>query len=177
MGQLVGDFEVVVSDVDEEPLTGEAPAELAERLAIEKARAVAKLRPDALVIGGDTVVAYLDREWHMLAKPADAEDAARMLMLLANRTHVVITGVGIVCPSGERSFSCSSEVEFGPIEEAAIRAYVATGEPMDKAGGYAIQGGAARWIRAVNGSKSNVIGLPIEALERELMSIQKETSA
>jgi septum formation protein len=172
LADLVPDFEVLVSDVDEEPLPGEEPARLAERLALEKARAVSRQRPSCLVIGGDTVVAVRDREWQMLAKPQDDEDAVRMLKALSGRTHVVVTGLALVWPDGERSLSVETEVEFLSIPEKEIRAYVATGEPMDKAGAYAIQGGAAGWVTGLRGSKTNVIGLPMEALELELARLK-----
>ena len=154
-------FEVVVSDVDEEALTVADPFATAERLAEAKARAVFALRPDALVIGADTVVT-LDGE--QFAKPRDADDARRMLRALSGRTHVVATGVSLVSIDGGRTFHERTRVTFRELGDAEIDAYVATGEPMDKAGAYAIQGGAAAFVLRREGSETNVIGLPLERL-------------
>lgn len=164
--QLIDEFEVVTSDVDEDALTVSDPYETAERLAEAKARAVAILRPGALVIGGDTVVAL---EGEQFAKPKDVEDAKRMLRALSGRTHVVATGISLVSPDGVRTFHEKTRVTFRGLTDAEIDAYVATGEPMDKAGAYAIQGGAAGFVAKREGSESNVIGLPVGRL-RELLS-------
>ena len=156
---------MVTSDVDEEALTVSDPFETAERLAEAKARAVANLRPDALVIGGDTVVA-LDGE--QFAKPKHAADAKRMLRNLSGRTHVVATGISLVSPGGVQTFHDKTYVTFRDLSDEEIEAYVATGEPMDKAGAYAIQGGAAGFVTKREGSESNVIGLPLERLREHL---------
>lgn len=161
LSQIVKEFEVVVADVDEESLTVDDPYETAERLAEAKARAVARRRPEALVLGGDTVVA-LDGE--QFAKPRDAEEARRMLRALSGRTHVVATGVSLVSSRGVHTFHEKTWVEFRELSDQEIDAYVATGEPMDKAGAYAIQGGAAGFVVRREGSESNVIGLPMERL-------------
>lgn len=158
---LVPEFEVLVSDVDEEALNLSDPIATAERLAEAKARAVAALRPDALVIGADTVVFLGDEQF---AKPRDAEDAKRMLRALSGRTHTVATGVCLVSPVAVRTFHERTDVGFRDLADEEIDAYVATGEPMDKAGAYAIQGGAASFVAHRQGSESNVIGLPLEKL-------------
>ena len=104
----------------------------------------------------------------MLAKPRDAADARRMLRALSGREHVVITGVGLVWPGGSESFAETSRVRFRDLSDAEIADYVQTGEPMDKAGAYAIHGGAASFVEGLDGSLSNVVGLPIEALGKSL---------
>jgi septum formation protein len=159
-------FEIVVSPAEEPaPDTGEDPAFYAARMARLKAAAVAGLHPEAVVIGADSVVAVGDV---ILGKPVDAAEAERMLGLLAGRTHRVITGCAIFAPHREPDvFTVATEVTMTAIPEPVIAAYVATGEPMDKAGAYAIQGQAAGFVAAINGSYTNVVGLPLaEVLER-----------
>jgi septum formation protein len=178
LSQVVAEFGVALSDVDEELLTTEDPWETAEGLGMAKARAVAAQHPDALVIGGDTVVAIEEEGGYtQLAKPADEADARRMLARLAGREHLVITGVGLVWPGGEGSFHETTRVRFRELDPDEIAQYVATGEPMDKAGGYAIQGGAAQFVSGIDGSLSNVIGLPLEALRAALEPLQGNTRA
>lgn len=167
--RLVPEFEVLVADVDEDALTLPDPFETAERLAEEKAKAVAALRPDALVIGGDTVVAL---DGVQFAKPRDAADARRMLRALSGQTHVVATGVSLVSAKSVQTFHDRTYVTFRELSDEEIAEYVATGEPMDKAGAYAIQGGAAGFVVRREGSESNVIGLPLEALTEALKSIR-----
>ncbi|MFZ4506815.1 MAG: Maf family protein [Fimbriimonas sp.] len=163
--QLVEEFEIVVAGVDEDALTCPDPWETAQRLALAKARAVAEGRPDALVIGGDTVVALaLDGGYQQLTKPVDAEDAVRILSLLSGREHVVITGVALVWAEGSLVGFDTTRVRFRSLLEAEIREYVATGEPMDKAGAYGIQGLGGTIVESFEGSISNVVGLPLERL-------------
>jgi nucleoside triphosphate pyrophosphatase len=175
-------FTAQPAHIDETPLDRESPRDCAERLAREKALRVCETRPLDYILGADTVVAV---DEVILGKPADAADAARMLRLLSGRTHEVITGVCLVCPtSGEkksrnpwsskktgsssstenRNLTIASEttrVTMLPLSDEEINAYIATGEPMDKAGAYAIQGMAARWIPRIEGDYSNVVGLPV----------------
>jgi len=172
-------FAVQPADVDETPLAGESPSDCAERLAREKALAVWRARPQDTVLGADTVVVVGGT---ILGKPSDAEDAARMLRVLSGRTHEVITGVCLVAPevSGQGSAKTCAEdpqiktasettlVTVCHITDEEIRAYVATGEPMDKAGAYAIQGIASRWIPRIEGDYSNVVGLPVALVYRML---------
>jgi septum formation protein len=153
-------FEVIPAHVNEDPYPDEEPTAYVVRLAREKAEAVyGQLRaPEAIVIGADTTVTV---DGHILAKPEDAEDAARMLRKLSGRTHQVITGVAIASGIGTDAAAEVTSVEFFTLSDEEIRAYVATGEPMDKAGAYGIQGYAARWIPRIEGCYFNVVGLPL----------------
>ena len=135
----------------------------AQRLAHDKARAVFARHPQSAVLGADTVVVV---DEHLLEKPADPEDAARMLRLLSGRTHEVITGVCLLAPGFERTEAEITQVVFSPLPEAEIAAYVASGEPMDKAGAYAIQGMASRWVERIDGCYFNVVGLPVARVYR-----------
>lgn len=157
-------FDVIPAAIDESAGGGEAPSAYAERLAREKALHVARSLPDSprrRVVGADTIVVVDD---DVLGKPTDAEHAVALLARLVGRTHHVITGVAVV-ESGTlavRSRSVASAVTMRWAEEAELRAYVATGEPMDKAGAYAAQGKGRQFILRIEGSESNVIGLPLE---------------
>jgi septum formation protein len=153
------EFEVCPANVDERVRAGERPKSFAERLAREKARAVRPKFPHDFVLGADTVVVAGKKN---LGKPADAEDAARMLRLLSGRAHEVITGVCLIAPEGqEDTRSEVTKVFFDRMSEKEIANYVATGEPMDKAGAYGIQGVASRWIPKISGDYFNVVGLPV----------------
>lgn len=169
-------FVVQAADVDETPISGESATECARRLAQKKAAAIFSQRPgqrpSELVLGADTVVVI---ENQILGKPIDAADAMRMLRLLAGREHLVITGVCLMGSGGSRSdfvdIRCeTTRVWMGPLTEEDIRGYVATGEPMDKAGAYAIQGMASRWIPRIEGDYFNVVGLPV-ALVYEMLRV------
>lgn len=150
-------LKVVVPNVDERELEGERPRVYVERLALEKARSV--LSDDgAVVLAADTIVVLGEQ---ILGKPRDEEEAAEMLRLLSGATHEVMTGVCIRHAVGEEVFSGRTEVEFRALSEEEIAAYVRSGCPMDKAGAYAIQGGAAHMVRAIRGSYTNVVGLPL----------------
>ena len=157
-------FEVMPADVPEEMHAGEHPRALVERLAVAKAAAVrGRLpeRPRRLVLGSDTVVALGDA---ILGKPRDAEEAVAMLLRLTGRTHSVWTGVAVFATDSAAPCvrSIESQVTLRAAAEAELRAYVATGEPLDKAGAYALQGEGRRLVHRVDGSESNVIGLPLE---------------
>jgi septum formation protein len=174
-------FTVQPADIDETPRGGESPRDYAERLASEKAIAVWRLHPEAMVLGADTIVVVGET---ILGKPADPEDAERMLRLLSGRVHRVITGVCIVeaqlpvastsaqSPAGSREnpriASETTLVTMNELSDDEIRDYIATGEPMDKAGAYAIQGMASRWIPRIEGDYSNVVGLPVALVWRML---------
>jgi len=188
-------FTAQPADVDETPLAGESARHCAERLAREKALAVWQTRPHDLVLGADTIVVV---DSTILGKPSDREDAARMLRMLSGSVHQVITGVCLVGPavSGQgsgtnqpavgswqwpvagqepgnppyelRTASETTLVTICELSDEEIRAYVATGEPMDKAGAYAIQGIAARWIPRIEGDYCNVVGLPVALVYRML---------
>jgi len=169
-------FEVHPAHIPEDPLPGEDPIVYVTRLAREKAEAVFRElssvntvpenlrplpRPDVqplAVLGADTTVT-LDNA--ILGKPEDAADAARILRLLSGRTHRVITGVALVTAKGVEVAAEATAVRFLTLSDEEIAAYVATGEPMDKAGAYAIQGRAARWIPRIEGCYFNVMGLPL----------------
>ncbi len=156
-------FVVQAADILETPRAGEAPRSLAERLAQEKAQVVFQQRPDDVVLGADTIV-VVDEE--ILGKPQDDHDAARMLRLLSGRSHQVITGVCLMgtSPPATRFEDVRSEttlVTMAALSDEDIYSYVATGEPMDKAGAYAIQGRASRWISRIEGDYFNVVGLPV----------------
>jgi septum formation protein len=176
-------FTVQPADINETPLVGESPQDCAERLARQKALAVFQSHPQVDVLGADTIVVI---DGAILGKPRDAGDAARMLRLLSGRTHAVITGVCLVGPAASSQLPIARKTESKPITgnrpaatafertasattlvtmcefcENDIRDYIATGEPMDKAGAYAIQGVASRWIPRIDGDYSNVVGLPV----------------
>jgi septum formation protein len=162
-------FTVQPADVDETSLAGESARECAERLAREKALVVSRTRPEDLILGADTIVVVDEA---ILGKPIDADDAVRMLRLLSGRVHQVITGVCFVEPAAAgqiaRTASETTLVMMSEVSDGEIRAYVATGEPMDKAGAYAIQGIASRWIPRIEGDYSNVVGLPVALVYRML---------
>ena len=153
-------FDVRPADVDESVRSGEAPIDYVRRLAAEKARVIRAGAPDRVVLAADTTVVV---DHHILGKPTDAEDARQMLGLLSGRTHQVITGVAIASPDAEALAVATdtTTVEFAPLTDEEIAWYVASGEPMDKAGAYAIQGLASRFITRIDGSYSNVVGLPV----------------
>ena len=153
-------FAVHPADVDESVRPGEDPAAYVTRLAREKALKVFEVARDAeaVVLGADTTV-VLNGE--ILGKPADKADAVRMLRALSGRTHRVITGVALVSARGVAVAAEVTEVRFCEISDAEIAAYVETGEPMDKAGAYGIQGRAGKWIPRIEGCYFNVVGLPL----------------
>jgi len=167
-------FVVQPAHVDENMLPGEAPEVYAKRLALEKARAVFRQNPQQRILGADTIV-VVDAE--VLGKPRDPTDAARMLRLLSGRSHWVITGVCVIKAVSSFESRVSSiedvraettEVWMRQLEEEEIREYISSGEPMDKAGAYAIQGIASRWIWKIAGCYFNVVGLPVPLVYRML---------
>ncbi|HMO03855.1 MAG TPA: Maf family protein [Kiritimatiellia bacterium] len=165
-------FEVISPRIDETPWANEAPANFALRMAHEKAMAVVvglPTREPVRVIAADTIV-VLGRM--ILGKPANAAEAEATLRLLSGQRHHVITGLCVwtrdAAGFAAQGEAVHTEVVFNAVSDDAIRAYVATGEPMDKAGSYAIQGGAAGMVAGIDGSYTNVVGLPMEALARLL---------
>lgn len=150
------DIETVKSDIDEKQLANEPPEVLVERLAREKAGSVNCLIP---VVGGDTLV-VLDGE--ILGKPESKQDAFRMLRSLSGKTHEVISGYAVKYSGVTSSGFCKTAVSFRSLTDEEISIYVDSGEPMGKAGAYAVQGHGAALVASVHGSISNVIGLPIE---------------
>ncbi len=171
------EFVVRPANIPEIRLSSESPKQFAERMAKEKARAIWNAAGSAyplqrtqksgatIVLGADTVVVVEDE---VLGKPRDGDDAARMLRLLSGRKHFVITGVCLLSDGFEDVRSETTAVHFSEISEAEIRSYVASGEPMDKAGAYAIQGMASRWISQIEGDYNNVVGLPMDLVLRML---------
>jgi septum formation protein len=162
-------FEVHPAHVNEDPRPDEDPLAYVVRLARDKAQVVsAELGdPEAVVIGADTTVTI---DGHILAKPDDAADAARMLRMLSGRTHRVITGVAVATAKKIEVAAEVTGVRFSTLSEAEIAEYVATGQPMDKAGAYGIQGLAAKWIPRVEGCYFNVVGLPLALVATMLES-------
>ncbi len=160
------DFVVHPSNIEEVRHPEETPQEFAERMAREKAFAVYGLGGDGFVLAADTVVVV---DGQVLGKPCDRADAIRMLRLLSGRKHDVITAVCLRGPDFEDVRSETTVVDFSAMTEAEINDYVASGEPLDKAGAYAIQGTASRWITGIEGDYNNVVGLPVDVAKRMLL--------
>lgn len=177
-------FQVHAANINEDQRPDEPPIEYALRLAREKAQVVAKQYPQSYVLGADTIV-VIDGE--VLGKPKGHADAARMLRLLSGREHEVTTAVSLIAPNTitpnlvapnlvaqgtlVETRAGTTKVYFREIAEAEIQEYVAGGEPMDKAGAYAIQGGASRWTDRIEGEFSNVVGLPLSLVTEMLKTI------
>jgi len=166
-------FTVHAPHLDETPLEGETPPQMVERLARSKAHAAvayAREQGEHLIVAADTVV--WSSHTGVLGKPADEQDALRMLRLLSGRTHYVTSGVSIIRVEGastiEHTFHETTDVTFHALEDAWMRAYAASGEPLDKAGAYAIQGRGAVLVKSISGDYDNVVGLPLSRLVREL---------
>ena len=158
-------FEVHAAHIDETRGTNEDPAAYVARLALEKAQAIHAQHPDAIVLGADTTV-VLNGE--VLNKPNDLKEAERMLRSLSGQIHQVHTGIAVVSSSAQRTHVETTNVIFAPIPEEELTAYLATGDSLDKAGAYGIQGYAARWIPRIEGDYFNVMGLPVAATVRLL---------
>jgi septum formation protein len=166
LGALGIPFDVAAADVDESLLPGESGREAAVRLARAKAAAAAALHPATWILAADTLVLI---DGTVLGKPRDDAEAAAMLRRLAGREHVVVTAVSLLRAAGPEDVTVEeSRVRIAPLDEEEIRWYVATGEPCDKAGAYAVQGLGARFIESVDGSFSNVMGLPARSVYRLL---------
>ena len=163
-------FDVICADIDEIVPEKALPQEVVMSLALQKAQAVAKDHRKSAVVGSDTVVAL---DGKILGKPRSEKEAAEMLRSLSGRIHKVFTGVAIVCGEKVTSFFEETEVEFYPLTDQEILDYVATGEPMDKAGAYGIQGRGAVLVKRINGDYFNVMGLPISRVYRELKDCVK----
>jgi len=167
MGLLGIDFQVDPAKGEERMLEGESPEDAAVRLATQKASEVSSRRPKDVVVGADTLVVLDDL---VLGKPATAKEAREMLEALSGRTHVVVTGVTVAQASTgkvEQGFE-RTLVEFDVLGLGVIEAYVATGEPMDKAGAYAIQGRGSVLVKGISGCYFNVVGLPLRRLSQML---------
>jgi septum formation protein len=170
-------FSVRPANILETPREGEVPHDFALRMAREKALAVFLDRPDDFVLGADTIVIV---DGQILGKPGDEADAARMLRLLSGRSHHVITAVCLAGPASRKTSDREPRIAFedkrsettlvtvDKLSDEDIRTYIATGEPMDKAGAYGIQGIASRWITRIEGDYFNVVGLPVALVYRML---------
>jgi septum formation protein len=163
-------FVVRKADVPEQRHPSESPADYVRRLAQEKAFAV-PLSTGEIVLGADTIVVV---DSQVLEKPINAGDATRMLGLLSGREHEVITGICLRSDARTIVDIATTRVRFVPLTRAEIEAYVASGEPMDKAGAYAIQGLASKFIDRIEGSYSNVVGLPVSLVHRRLGEIHSQ---
>jgi septum formation protein len=161
----------IVSQADETIEAGFSPRDAVLCIAQKKAQAVADHHLDRLCLAADTIVVL---DGCILGKPADAEDAVRMLRLLAGRTHSVLTGVCLRKAGRERVFASETQVKFYPLTNEEIEAYVATGEPSDKAGAYGIQGMGALFVEAIHGDYYAVVGLPIARVVREIAAFLGE---
>jgi len=161
-------FKILVSDIEETIPGNELPETIVQLLARQKAMSVAEKARDAYVIGADTIVVYNDI---ILGKPKTTEDAYATLKMLSDKTHEVLTGVSIISPEREVTFFERTKVTFWPLEEEEIKQYIASGEPMDKAGSYGIQGRGSLLVKKVEGDYFSVVGLPIARTVRELKKL------
>jgi septum formation protein len=162
-------FDVLPAHIDETLQPNETPTAYVQRLALEKAQAIYTLHPQATVLGADTTVVC---EQKILNKPTDLSDAERILRQLSDRVHQVHTGIAVVTPTTQRSHVETTSVFFSAIPDADLAHYLSTGDSLDKAGAYGIQGYAARWIPRIEGDFFNVMGLPIAAVVQLLRETQ-----
>lgn len=167
LGLLCSNFEVIPSQIEEIQQPGESPSQMVQRLAKEKAMAIRPIRPESVVIGADTVVVC---EGQILGKPASPKEARSMLQKLSGRSHEVITGLCVLKGETVVVDAARTIVRFSQLSGEEIEDYLATGEPFDKAGGYATQGKAARFVEGIEGCFFNVVGLPVSLLYRILRS-------
>ena len=167
LSQIGITFEIIKAE-KEEHITSSIPTEVVKELSMQKAKEVAAKCDGSIIIGADTIVAM---EGQILGKPKDRADAMRMLRLLQGKKHQVITGVTVLLGSTKtRSFAEVTDVSLYPMTDAQIERYIATKEPMDKAGAYGIQGRFAAYVRGIEGDYNNVVGLPIGRLYQEVLS-------
>ncbi|WP_017726728.1 Maf family protein [Halalkalibacterium ligniniphilum] len=158
-------FQVVTSSIDEQIDPTLTPEQTVQQLALQKAKDIAIQYPDAVVLGADTVVAYED---HILGKPSEQMEAKEMLSMLAGKAHNVFTGVALVFNQEFETFAERTSVQFWPLTEEEINAYVESGEPFDKAGSYGIQGFGSYLVKEIKGDYFNVVGLPLARTMRAL---------
>ena len=161
-------FQVICREIDETPLPNESSGNYVSRLALAKAQVVAKSHPGSVVIGADTSVVWKNE---ILGKPLDALDHLKMLQKLAGCSHEVLTGFAVVSAEKTQVAVVTSEVRFHSFADEILRAYVASGDGSDKAGGYGMQSGGAFLVREVQGSFANVIGLPMTELVQVLLDL------
>lgn len=157
-----------VADIDESEIDGESPETYVQRLAKTKAETVAAMEPGGIVLGADTTVVI---DGAIIGKPADLDDARRMIKLLSGKTHEVLTGVAVVSNGNTRVGLERTKVEFAELSESEIEFLVQKGEPLDKAGAYAVQAQAALFIKGIEGDYWNVVGLPIGLVYRLVTKI------
>ena len=163
------EFEIIPATKDEVIPSGLHNGEIAEAIASQKAFEIAEKHPADIVVGADTIVVCGNE---VMGKPKDGADAVRMLKKLSGQVHCVYTGVCIISPNHRVSFYDTTEVEFYPISDDELSAYIESGEPFDKAGAYGIQGSGAMLIKGIKGDYYNVMGLPIARVYREIKNIQ-----
>ncbi len=159
MALVCTDYKVITGDVDESAVSADSPCALALKLAKLKCKVVADTQENSVVIGCDTVV---EIDGKALGKPKDKLEAQRMMSDLSGKTHAVHTGVAINCNGQQNSFTVSTNVKFAKLSQAEIDEYISTDEPYDKAGGYGIQGKAAKFIEGIDGCYYNVMGFPVQ---------------
>ncbi len=163
--KIIPQYTCIPADIDETIPENISALDAPAYLSLQKARYIANVNKDSIVIGADTCVILGDK---ILGKPSSRENAFNMLKSLSGKTHLVITGCAIVKGEKEISFSEVTEVEFYPLTDEEINAYIDTNESMDKAGAYGIQGGGAVLVKGIHGDYFNVVGLPLARLSREL---------
>ena len=170
MSLLADDFITESPDVEENEDKNLSPCDFVCSLAKQKADAVFEKNKDSLVIGSDTIVVLENR---ILGKPKDEKDACQMLRNLSGKTHEVYTGVCIECEKESRTFFCKTDVTFYELSDEEIEKYVSSGEPMDKAGSYGIQGKGTLFVKKINGDYFNVVGFPVSMIKKELNKFLK----
>ncbi|MCD7959940.1 MAG: Maf family protein [Ruminococcus sp.] len=168
---ITSDFTVIPANIDESLPYDTAPEDVPQQLAIRKALAVSKNYPHSVVLGADTIVLF---QGQILGKPVTSTRAMEMLQLLSGKTHQVITGLALVQNGTYQVFSTKTDVTFYPLSQYQIDTYVNTGEPLDKAGGYGIQGYGALLVREIHGDFYNVVGLPVAATARVIQQFTSE---
>ncbi|EEL49112.1 MULTISPECIES: Maf family protein [Bacillus cereus group] len=166
-------FEIVVSEIEETIGAYSSPADIVMSLALQKASAVAENHDECVVLGADTIVTYESR---ILGKPTDEKEAKEMLQLLSGKTHEVYTGVALISKEKTVTFYERTEVTFWELTEEEIDAYIASKEPLDKAGSYGIQGKGSIFVQHIQGDYYSVVGLPIARLVRELKQFDSDAS-
>lgn len=172
MGLICETFDTQAADIEEIVPKGIDIYSAPEYLAKKKALYVFEKNPESIVIGADTAVLY---GGEMLGKPKDESDAYSMISKLSGKTHEVVTGCAVFGAEKHTSFSCVTKVTFFKLSDSEIYRYIKTGEPMDKAGAYGIQGRGALFVKEISGDYFNVVGLPVSLLARRLLKFEEET--
>lgn len=170
LSHIVAKFSVQAADIDESVLANESPTTYVSRLSLEKAQHIFSSNSDAIVIGSDTSVIINN---NILGKPVDLQDCIKILSLLSNKKHQVITAFTVMSKNKTITREVSTDVLFKALNEEEIINYWHTGEPQDKAGSYAIQGIGGKFVKAINGSVSSVVGLPLVEIEQALKEVME----